>query len=307
MQTKEGAAALFTMAVINDRITRFIRDNDLPIIMFGFGHCTGGAQASFVTHPLVQTYYLSGARMPFAGQAVVERNLPYQCLLSNYLSINEGSMAGLVKHPFSEDHDVELRKIDPTIPVPTETVEQVVDRVMSGVLEPQPPMVELNVPKEEDLIRPVKRVLIHARGCTAVKLVSRAKALGHEVVLIQSDPDMESVPADMVNDDPKHSLICIGGNTSDESYLNARSVISIADAESVDSLHPGIGFLSEDPNFADLVRQHGVNFIGPSVMSMETMGNKSNAINTPLNPPFNLSKSFSGGHNLHFVHSLIII
>ena len=282
MQTKEGAAALFTMAVINDRITRFIRDNDLPIIMFGFGHCTGGAQASFVTHPLVQTYYLSGARMPFAGQAVVERNLPYQCLLSNYLSINEGSMAGLVKHPFSEDHDVELRKIDPTIPVPTETVEQVVDRVMSGVLEPQPPMVELNVPKEEDLIRPVKRVLIHARGCTAVKLVSRAKALGHEVVLIQSDPDMESVPADMVNDDPKHSLICIGGNTSDESYLNARSVISIADAESVDSLHPGIGFLSEDPNFADLVRQHGVNFIGPSVMSMETMGNKSNAINTTM-------------------------
>ncbi len=282
MQTKEGAAALFTMAVINDRITRFIRDNDLPIIMFGFGHCTGGAQASFVTHPLVQTYYLSGARMPFAGQAVVERNLPYQCLLSNYLSINEGSMAGLVKHPFSKDHDVELRKIDPTIPVPTETVEQVVDRVMSGVLEPQPPMVELNVSKEEDLIRPVKRVLIHARGCTAVKLVSRAKALGHEVVLIQSDPDMESVPADMVNDDPKHSLICIGGNTSDESYLNARSVISIADAESVDSLHPGIGFLSEDPNFADLVRQHGVNFIGPSVMSMETMGNKSNAINTTM-------------------------
>ena len=100
MQTKEGAGALFTMAVVNDRITRFIRDNDLPIIMFGFGHCTGGAQGSFVTHPLVQTYYFTGSRMPFAGQAVVERNLPYQCLLSNYLSLTKGSMAGLVKHPF---------------------------------------------------------------------------------------------------------------------------------------------------------------------------------------------------------------
>jgi acetyl-CoA carboxylase alpha subunit len=43
MQTKEGAAALFSMAVINDRITRFIRDNDLPVIMFGYGDCTGGA------------------------------------------------------------------------------------------------------------------------------------------------------------------------------------------------------------------------------------------------------------------------
>ncbi len=282
MQTKEGAAALFTMAVVNDRITRFIRDNDLPIIMFGFGHCTGGAQASFVTHPLAQTYYLTGARMPFAGQAVVERNLPYQCMLSNYLSLTDGSMAGLVKHPFSEEHDSELRKIDPTIPLPTESVEQVVDRVMAGILDAAGPVVELNIPKEEDLIRPVKKTLIHARGCTAVKLVSRAKALGHEVVLIQSDPDMESVPADMVRDDPKHSLVCIGGNTSDESYLNALSVISIADAEQVDSLHPGIGFLSEDPNFANLVRQHGINFIGPRVMSMETMGNKSNAINTTM-------------------------
>ncbi|MBT4161820.1 MAG: ATP-grasp domain-containing protein, partial [Gammaproteobacteria bacterium] len=282
MQTKEGAAALFTMAVINDRITRFIRDNDLPIIMFGFGHCTGGAQASFVTHPLTQTYYLTGARMPFAGQAVVERNLPYKCMLSNYLSVTPGAMAGLVRHPFSEAHDDELRRIDPTIPLPTESVEQVVDRIMTGRLDAEGPIVVVNQPKEEDLIRPVSKTLIHARGCTAVKLVSRAKALGHEVVLIQSDPDMDSVPADMVRDEDKHSLVCIGGNTSDESYLNALSVISIAEAERVDSLHPGIGFLSEDPNFASLVRQHGINFIGPRVVSMETMGNKSNAINTTM-------------------------
>ena len=282
MQTKEGATALFTMAVVNDRVTRFVRDNDLPIIMFGFGHCTGGAQASFVTHPLAQTYYLTGARMPFAGQAVVERNLPYQCMLSNYLSLTDGAMAGLVKHPFSEDHDTGLRKIDPTIPLPTETVEQVVDRVMAGILDAAGPVVELNIPEEKDLIRPVNKTLIHARGCTAVKLVSQARALGHQVVLIQSDPDMDSVPADMVRDNPKHSLVCIGGNTSDESYLNALSVISIAEAEKVDSLHPGIGFLSEDPNFAKVVRQHGINFIGPGVMSMETMGNKSNAINTTM-------------------------
>lgn len=282
MQTKEGAAALFTMAVVNDRITRFVRDNDLPIIMFGFGHCTGGAQASFVTHPLAQTYYLTGARMPFAGQAVVERNLPYQCMLSNYLSVKPGSMAGLVKHPFSPTHDEELRKIDPTIPLPTESVEQVVDRIMSGVLQAQGPVVQVTSTTAEDLIRPTNRTLIHARGCTAVKLVSRAKALGKEVVLIQSDPDMESVPADMVRDDDKHSLVCIGGNTSDESYLNALSVTSIAESEQVDSLHPGIGFLSEDPNFAHLVRQHGVNFIGPPVAAMETMGNKSNAINTTM-------------------------
>ena len=280
MQTKEGAAALFTMAVINDRITRFVRDNDLPIIMFGFGDCTGGAQASFVTHPLVQNYYFTGTSMPFAGQTVVERNLPYTCMLSNYLSVNPGAMRGLVKHPFSDDLDRELRRVDPAIPLPTETVEQVIDRIMSGSLKAAEPLQVKRQSSESDLIRPIKRVLVHARGCTAVKLVSKAIDYGYEVVLVQSDPDMDSVPADMVRADPRHSLVCIGGNTSDESYLNALSVLSIGEIERVDALHPGIGFLSEDPNFAKLVRERAINFIGPKVSSMETMGNKSNAINT---------------------------
>ena len=282
MQTKEGAAALFTMAVVNDRITRFIRDNDLPIIMFGFGDCTGGAQASFVTHPLAQTYYFTGSSMPFAGQAVIESNLPFTCLLSNYLSVKAGAMKGLVKHPFAQTLDNELRKIDPSIPLPNETIEHVVDRIMSGVLLAEVPNIQHQTATEDALIRPIKRTLIHARGCTAVKLVSKAIDLGHEVVLVQSDPDMESVAADLVRADAKHSLVCIGGNTSDESYLNALSVLSIAEVEQVDSLHPGIGFLSEDPNFARIVRQRGMNFIGPKVVSMETMGNKSNAINTTM-------------------------
>ena len=46
MQTKEGAGALFSMAAVNDRITRFVRDHDLPFIVFGYGDCTGGAGAS---------------------------------------------------------------------------------------------------------------------------------------------------------------------------------------------------------------------------------------------------------------------
>ena len=282
MQTKEGATALFTMAVVNDRITRFVRDNDLPIIMFGFGDCTGGAQASFVTHPLVQTYYFTGTSMPFAGQAVVESNLPFTCLLSNYLSVKDGAMKGLVKHPFAESLDDELRSVDPGIPLPTETVEDVVDRIMAGVLTAARPTIVKPEALESELIRPIKKTLIHARGCTAVKLVSKAKEHGLSVVLVQSDPDMDSVAADMISSGAGHTLVCIGGNTSDESYLNALSVLSIAEVQQVDSLHPGIGFLSEDPNFARIVRQRGINFIGPKVNSMETMGNKSNAINTTM-------------------------
>ena len=281
MQTKEGAGALFSMAAVNDRITRFVRDHDLPVIIFGYGDCTGGAQASFVTHPLAQTYYFSGASMPFAGQIVVPSNLPLNSILANYLSTDKNSMQGLVRHPFHEGLDEELRKIDSDIPVPKESVAEVIRRVMSGALDQgQAVATSSRRYTDADLIRPVKRMLIHARGCTAAKLVRVAQNHGLEVVLVQSDPDMESAVVDQLNE--RDALICIGGNTPDESYLNARSVLSIAEQEQVDALHPGIGFLSESAQFAELTRSRGVNFIGPPVASMETMGNKSNAINTAL-------------------------
>ena len=282
MQTKEGAGALFSMAAINDRITRFVRDIDLPVIVFGHGDCTGGAQASFVTHPLVHTYYFSGTSMPFAGQIVIPSNLPLDSILSNYLVTVNGSMEGLVKHPFHVEMDEELRRIDPAIPIPTLTVGEVVKDVLSGDFKTSdtiaiPKRLEID---EAELYRPIRRVLVHARGCAASKIVQIAQSMSFDVVLIQSDPDMDSVAADMLS--KRDTLVSIGGSTPDESYLNARSVLAIAEYEHVDALHPGIGFLSESNAFAELVRSHGINFIGPPVVSMETMGNKSNAINTAL-------------------------
>ncbi len=280
MQTKEGAAALFSMAVVNDRLTRFVRDNDLPVIMFGFGDCTGGAQASFVTHPLVQTYYFSGTNMPFAGQMVVPAYLPYTATLSNYLSAVNNSMAGMVKHPFTEGLDQRLREIDDQIPLPTLTVEEVIGNALSSLV----PGILVEVDAEEiltdpkALMKPVKKVLIHARGCTAVKLIRKAHENNIDVVLVASDPDMNAVPALMLR--PGDKLVCLGGNTSDESYLNAHSVLKIAHYEKVNALHPGIGFLSETPQFASLCVNNAINFIGPSASSMMTMGNKSNAIQT---------------------------
>jgi acetyl/propionyl-CoA carboxylase alpha subunit len=283
MQTKEGAGALFSMAAVNDRITRFVRDHDLPVIVFGYGDCTGGAQASFVTHPLVQTYYFSGTSMPFAGQIVVPSNLPLTSILSNYLSMVPGAMQGLVRHPFLPDLDPALRRVDPDVPVPEESVQAVVTRVLAGILslERPAPVIPLR-PRlgAKELLRPVRRTLIHARGCTAAKLIRIAQKNDIEVVLVQSDPDMESAAVDQLL--PRDTLVCIGGNTPDESYLNALSVLRVAEHEGVDSLHPGIGFLSENAQFAELCRSHGINFIGPPVASMDTMGNKSNAINTAM-------------------------
>ncbi|MPY22851.1 ATP-grasp domain-containing protein [Shewanella psychropiezotolerans] len=279
MQTKEGAAALFSMAVVNDRITRFIRDNELPVLMFGYGDCTGGAQASFVTHPLVQTYYLSGTNMPFAGQMVVPAYLPSTATLSNYLSKVPGAMNALVINPFSDTIDDQLSSIDPLMPKPTAKIEDVIANALS-TLVPEMMAADEEIVQDDprELMKPIKKVLIHARGCTAVKLIRKAHDNGIDVVLVASDPDMNSVPADMLKGNDK--LVCIGGNTSDESYLNAYSVLKVAEYENVDALHPGIGFLSESPQFAALCVNNGVNFVGPSVHSMTTMGNKSNAIKT---------------------------
>ncbi|HNW92077.1 MAG TPA: biotin carboxylase N-terminal domain-containing protein [bacterium] len=279
MQTKEGAGALFSMPLINDRLTRFIRDHELPVICFGYGDCTGGAQASFVTHPLVQTYYWSGTNMPFAGQVVVPAHLPRQATLSNYLSQVEGAMRGLVRHPFFAELDEQLRAIDPEIPVAQTTVEEVIGRVIRWDLLPVAAPGE-DLPGEEQVpCRPFRRVLIHARGCAAVKLTAGAQAAGLEVVLVQSDADMRSVAAGMLRPE-RDRLVCLGGNTPAESYLNAMSVIRIAERTGAEALHPGIGFLSESPDFAGLVRRHGRVFVGPRVSSMELMGNKANAIAT---------------------------
>jgi len=282
MQTKEGGGSLFSMAIINERITRFVKDLDLPVLCFGFRDCTGGAQASFVTHLLVRTYYFSGSQIPFAGQLVVESHLPAHSTLSNYLSTNAGTMDGLVKNPFDVGIDEKLQEIDPQIPIAKYSVEEIISRVLAGEYHLSVGDEVQSYSTQENLhIGEIKRVLIHARGCTAARLIRGTQDAGMEVVLVASDPDMESYPATLLRE--KDRLVCIGGNTPQDSYLNGMSVIRIAEQEEVDAIHPGIGFLSESPHYARICREHGFNFIGPRVANMDRMGNKSNAIATARN------------------------
>jgi len=278
MQTKEGAAALFSMAVVNDQITRFVSDLGLSILIFGYGDCTGGAQASLVTHPLVDTHYFSGTNMPFAGRIVVPEYLPVTATLSNYLVSDPCSMKCLVEHPIIKDVDKRLKEIDPTINIAKLNV----NTLINGWLIDK----ELSDTKSKDVglsdhkFEPYQKVLIHARGCTAVKLIRDAHKIGLNVVLVQSDPDMNSVAADMLKEGD--DLVCLGGYTSDESYLNGDSVLRIADIHGAQALHPGIGFLSENPKFAQQCLAQALTFIGPSPQSMASMGDKSRAIHTAI-------------------------
>ena len=280
MQTKEGPSSLFSMAIVNDRITNFIAETGLPIMVFGFGDCTGGSQASFVTHPLVHTYYFSGADMPFAGRVVVPSFLPSMATTSNYLANNTGAMQGLVKHPFADGLDQKLLEVDPTITIPDRTVNDVVAKVLSGTDGLESSETAPKIHRAVDQMSKIETVLIHARGCTAAKLIRIAKERNHKVLLVQSDPDMDSAPCDLL--DENDEVVCLGGQTPGESYLNGLSVVTIARNRGADALHPGIGFLSENAGFARLCRANGLNFIGPKASSMDTMGNKSNAINTAM-------------------------
>ena len=282
MQTKEGAGALFSMAAVNDRLTRFVSEFNLPVMMFGFGDCAGGAQASFVTHPLVHTCYFSGTNMPFAGQIVVPSYLPSSTTLSNYLALVPGAMSDLVRHPFLPNQDKQLTQIDPEIPLPTRDIEDVVEHVLKkrNLHSGQLTVTTATKPNKQVERKPVRKTMVHARGCTATKLIRVAQRNDIAIVLVQSDPDMQSVAVDQLGENDR--VVCIGGNTPDESYLNGLSVVRIAESERVDSLHPGIGFLAENAQFAELCQKHGINFIGPSAESMIFMGNKSNAISTAV-------------------------
>jgi len=279
MQTKEGGSALFSMPVVNDQINRFISDIGLPILLFGYGDCTGGAQASLVTHPLVETYYFSGTNMPFAGRIVVPEYLPVTATLSNYLLSQMNSMQGLVKHPMVEGLDERFRQIDPNIASAQFTVPDLISHWITNKGLPNNRENFTSVSAAQKF-EPFQKVLIHARGCTAVKLIREAHAMDLNVVLVQSDPDMDSVAANMlkITDD----LVCLGGYTPDESYLNGGSVLRIAELNGAEALHPGIGFLSENSPFAQQCLASGLTFIGPSPESMKAMGDKSRAIHTAL-------------------------
>ncbi|ARU57792.1 acetyl-CoA carboxylase multifunctional carboxyl transferase subunit alpha/carboxyl transferase subunit beta/biotin carboxylase [Oleiphilus messinensis] len=280
MQTKEGASALFSMAVVNEHLNRFVSEVGLPVLVFGYGDCTGGAQASFVTHPLVHTWYFSGTNMPFAGRIVVPDFLPVTATLSNYLSRVSDSMEGLVQNPFIEDLDPRLKVIDPDIPTPSVGVPEVIQNWMEKRIPAQTGLQKRGETEVAQRFDKFESVLIHARGCTAVKLIAQVQQAGLKVILVQSDPDMTSVAAEMLRQEDE--LVCLGGFTSDESYLNGESVLRIAKLHGAQALHPGIGFLSENSDFAYQCLARGLNFIGPSPSSMAMMGDKSQAINTAL-------------------------
>ncbi len=121
----------------------------------------------------------------------------------------------------------------------------------------------------------LKKVLIANRGEIALRVIRACKELGILTVAVYSEADEDSMHVTMADE-----AYCIGPAPSPKSYLNIPSVISAALVSGADAIHPGYGFLAENAHFADVCKEHGIKFIGPSSDAIRNMGDKATARET---------------------------
>jgi len=117
-----------------------------------------------------------------------------------------------------------------------------------------------------------RKILIANRGEIATRVICACKDLGVKTVAVYSEADRHSLHVRFADE-----AICIGPAKSSRSYLDFASVISAAEITNVDAIHPGYGFLSENPDFAELCGLSGVKFIGPAPDVIRQMGLKQRA------------------------------
>ncbi|MGC6522756.1 MAG: acetyl/propionyl/methylcrotonyl-CoA carboxylase subunit alpha [Candidatus Micropelagos thuwalensis] len=118
----------------------------------------------------------------------------------------------------------------------------------------------------------IRKILIANRGEIAVRVIQTARRLGISTVAVYSDADVEAPHVALADE-----AILIGPGPVGESYLVIDNILDAARQTNADAIHPGYGFLSENPDFADAVQKAGLIFIGPDAEAISLMGNKAAA------------------------------
>jgi acetyl-CoA carboxylase biotin carboxylase subunit len=121
-------------------------------------------------------------------------------------------------------------------------------------------------------IQPIRRILVANRAEIAVRIIRTCRDLGITSIAVYSEIDRRALHVQLADE-----AYPLGGTTAAESYLNQERLLEIAHHAKVDALHPGYGFLSENPRFADAVERAGIRFIGPSGYAMALLGDKTEA------------------------------
>ena len=113
------------------------------------------------------------------------------------------------------------------------------------------------------------KILVANRGEIAVRIIRACKEMGIASVAVFSEADRHALHVALADES-----YCIGPAEAGESYLRQDRILSVALISGAQAIHPGYGFLSENPHFAALCQKNGVAFIGPSAQTMEQIGDK---------------------------------
>ncbi len=122
-----------------------------------------------------------------------------------------------------------------------------------------------------------KKILIANRGEIALRVLRACREMDIKTVAIHSDVDKESLHVTLADE-----AFCVGPAQATGSYLNIPNIIAAATIAGAEAIHPGYGFLAENPSFVEICQSHHFTFIGPSVQAMRLMGDKAQARQTVI-------------------------
>ncbi|UCE71600.1 MAG: acetyl-CoA carboxylase biotin carboxylase subunit [Nitrospiraceae bacterium] len=117
-----------------------------------------------------------------------------------------------------------------------------------------------------------KKILVANRGEIAVRIIRACHELGINTAVVYSDVDRHTLPVRLADE-----AVCIGPASAAQSYLNIPAIISAAEITDAEAVHPGYGFLAENPNFVEACTASQITFIGPTADNIRTGGDKSKA------------------------------
>ena len=119
------------------------------------------------------------------------------------------------------------------------------------------------------------KILIANRGEIALRVIRACKEMGIATVAIHSTADSDAMHVRLADES-----VCVGPAPAAQSYLNVPAIIAACEITGAEAIHPGYGFLSENAKFADIVKEHGITFIGPTPEHIRMMGDKITAKQT---------------------------
>lgn len=122
-----------------------------------------------------------------------------------------------------------------------------------------------------------RKILIANRGEISLRIIRTCKEMGIKTVAIYSTADKNSLHVKFADE-----AVCVGPPQSSLSYLNIANIIAVAELTNCDAIHPGYGFLAENSTFAQVCKDAGLKFIGPTSEQINKMGDKSTARKTMI-------------------------